>query len=256
MRSSRDGHDNGLPEPDLPPALGKVGNSFIAPFRVKNWKSEPIIVRLYSVQSDGTDLLDRKVVHHRRRECRSPLDVLSAFPFLPHGRPRRKRSAVFDNDLRISPTTSGTLTFTYTGRGGLPLPGLTFLYVVYIIVALALLYGLVRLFLFIRKKMQEVPVTGFAGHGGSRWLRPKAERPARRAAASAKAGPAPARGLASRTQAIPLIPVPPGAAGAHGRRPRPCREKVCSAHGDEPPGGLCQDPSCRKARCPLLSRCG
>ena len=156
------GMTTGFPSLIFPPALGKVGNRFNAPFRVKNWKSEPIIVRLSSVQSDGAELLDGKVTITVAPNAEAALDVPIRLPLsYPEGDHAANVQLVFENDLRISPT-SGTLSFTYTGRGGLPIPRLTFLYVVYILVGLALLYALIRLFLFLRKKLQEVPVTGFA----------------------------------------------------------------------------------------------
>jgi Mg-chelatase subunit ChlD len=156
------GMTTGFPTLVFPPALGKVGNRFIAPFRVKNWKSEPIIVQLSSLQSDGEELLDGKVSITVAANAEAPLDVPIRLPLsYPKGDHAANVQLTFNSDLRISPTT-GTLSFTYTGKGGLPLPRLTILYVVYILVALALLYALIRLFIFLRKKMQEVPVTGFA----------------------------------------------------------------------------------------------
>ena len=158
------GMTTGFPSLIFPPALGKVGNRFIAPFQVKNWKAEPIIVRLSSVQSDGTELLDGKVsiTVPRTRKPRWMCPSVCPSPILP-GDHAANVQLLFQNDLRISPT-SGTLSFTYTGKGvgGLPLPRLTYLYIVYIILALALLYALIRLFLFLRKKMQEMPAPGFA----------------------------------------------------------------------------------------------
>jgi hypothetical protein len=134
----------------------------VAPFRVKNWKSEPIIVRLSGVQSDGTELLDGKVSLTVAPNAEAALEVPIRLPLsYPQGDHTANVQLVFNDDLRISPT-SGTLSFIYTGKGGLPLPRLTILYVVYILIALALLYALIRLFIFLRKKMQEVPVTGFA----------------------------------------------------------------------------------------------
>jgi hypothetical protein len=161
-KQSVTGMTTGFPTLIFPPALGKVGNRFVAPFRVKNWKSEPIIVRLSGVQSDGTELLDGKVSLTMAPNAEAALDVPIRLPLsYPLGDHTANVQLVFNDDLRISPT-SGTLSFIYTGKGGLPLPRLTILYVVYILIALALLYALIRLFIFLRKKMQEVPVTGFA----------------------------------------------------------------------------------------------
>jgi Mg-chelatase subunit ChlD len=156
------GMTTGFPTLIFPPALGKVGNRFVAPFRVKNWKSEPIIVQLSSVLSDGTELLDRKVAITVAPNAEAALDVPIRLPAsYPQGDHTARVQLMFSDDLRISPT-SGSLAFTYTGAGGLPFPRLTILYALIILVALALLYALVRLFLFLRRKMQEIPVTGFA----------------------------------------------------------------------------------------------
>ncbi|MGA2765804.1 MAG: vWA domain-containing protein [Spirochaetia bacterium] len=174
------GITTGFPSLIFPPALGKVGNRFVAPFRVKNWKTEPIIVKLSSVQSDGTELLDGKVSITVAPNAEAPVDVPIHLPLsYPPGDHAANVQLFFQNDLRISPT-SGTLSFTYTGKGGLPLPRLTYLYIVYIILALALLYALIRLFLFLRKKMQEAPESGFAK---SRVLPAAGARESRRAAA-------------------------------------------------------------------------
>ena len=160
------GMTTGFPTLIFPGALGKVGNRFTAPFRVKNWKSEPIIVRLAGVQSEGAELLDRKISITVASNAEAPLDVPIRLPLsYPTGDHAATVQLIFENDLRISPT-SGTLSFTYTGRGGLPIPRLTFLYVIYILIALAVLYALVRLFLFLRSRLQVGTVTGFARSRG------------------------------------------------------------------------------------------
>jgi len=156
------GMTTGFPTLIFPPALGKVGNRFIAQFRVKNWKAEPIIVELSSVQSDGAALLDRKVSITVAANAEADLAVPIRLPrAYAKGDHAAGVQLSFNPDLRISPT-SGTLTFTYTGQGGLPLPRVSFLYAVLILVILALLYALIRLFIFLRRKMLEIPVTGFA----------------------------------------------------------------------------------------------
>jgi hypothetical protein len=66
---------------------------------------------------------------------------------------------VFDGDLRMSPT-QGALSFTFTGKGGIPIPRLTFLYGIYILFGLGVLYLLVRLFLFMRAKLGEATMPG------------------------------------------------------------------------------------------------
>ena len=197
------GMTTGFPTLIFPPPLGKVGNRFMAPFRVKNWKPEPIIVRLSSMQSDGAELLSAKVQITVAPNAEAALDVPIRLPAsYPTGDHTANVQLVFENDLRISPT-SGALTFTYTGRGGLPLPRLTFLYLIYILIALAILYALLRLFLFLRAKMQEAPVTGFTR---ARVIPAPAEgerRAARRGLAGAEKGGPAERPAASRR--VPLL---------------------------------------------------
>jgi Mg-chelatase subunit ChlD len=169
-KGSVTGVTTGYPTLVFPAALGKVGTRFSAPFRVKNWKTEPIIVSLSSVQSEGTELLEKKVSVTVPAGNEAALDVPLRLPLsYPTGAHDAKVQLVFDDDIRISPS-AGTLSFNYTGKGGFPIPRLTFLYVLYIILGLALIYGLVRLFLYMRKKLTETPLTGLArtraGTGG------------------------------------------------------------------------------------------
>ncbi len=98
--------------------------------------------------------------------------------------------------MRISPTT-GTLSFTYTGKGGLPIPRLTFLYILYIILAAAVIFLLVRLFLFMRDKLHEAPIAGYASAAGAG---------ARAAGAKGAAGRAGARAPA-QSRARKLVPL-------------------------------------------------
>ncbi|HET6451845.1 MAG TPA: vWA domain-containing protein [Spirochaetia bacterium] len=205
-KQSVTGVTTGYPTLIFPAVLGQVGNRFDAPFRVKNWKNEPLLLTLSSVQSEGTELLDHKV------SATIPASAEVAFPVplrLPVSYPKGSHSTqvtlVFDDDPRISPT-DGTLAFTYTGKGGFPFPRLTLLYGLYIVLGLALLYLLVRLFLFMRKKLAEAPLTGL---GRADALAEAGEQPGARAAASAGAhaagaGPAAAaRGAAARSAAPP-----------------------------------------------------
>ncbi|MGA2977495.1 MAG: VWA domain-containing protein [Spirochaetia bacterium] len=156
------GRTTGFPNLTFPGALGKVGTRFIAGFRIKNWKSEPIIVRLSSIQSDGIELLDKKVSLTIPASAEATLDAPIRLPLsFPKGDHQARVQLVFEDDLRISPT-SGVLSFTYTGKGGIPIPRLTFLYVLYIVLGLGVLYLLIRLFLYLRKKMGEAPLSGMA----------------------------------------------------------------------------------------------
>ena len=156
------GRMTGFPNLTFPSGLGKVGNRFTAPFKVKNWKAEPIIVRLSSIQSNGVELLEKKVAVTVPASGEAALDAPIRLPLsFPRGDQSMLLQLLFNDDLRISPT-SGTLSFTYTGKGGIPIPRLTFLYVLYIVLAGAVIYLLARLFLFMRKKLGETAAAGIS----------------------------------------------------------------------------------------------
>jgi Mg-chelatase subunit ChlD len=162
------GVTTGYPTLLFPAALGQVGKTFAALFRVKNWKAEPIMLSLSSVQSEGSELLERKVVVTVPANGDVPFTVPLRLPMsYPKGAHDAAVRLVFDDDPRISPI-EGTISFTYTGQGGLPLPRLTFLYVVYILLGLAAIFLLVLLFRYLRKKLGEAPLAGIARvHGAS-----------------------------------------------------------------------------------------
>lgn len=194
-KQSVTGMTTGFPTLLFPSPLGKVGNRFSAPFRVKNWKSEPIILHLSSVQSDGAELLERKVSVTVQPRGEAPLDVPLRLPLsYPLGDHSITIKLVFDDDARISPTT-GTLTFSYTGRGGFPLPRLTWFYVIYIVVGLGIIALLIWLFFFMRKKLREVHEAGLAVPRKAPPSRARgAERGRKAAAEQAAAPPAPPPG--------------------------------------------------------------
>ncbi len=156
------GVTTGYPTLIFPPARGQVGIRFDAPFRVKNWKTEPLMLTLSSVQSEGTELLDHKVTLTIPASAEVPFPVTVRLPpSYPKGAHSAPVTLVFDDDPRISPT-QGTLSFTFTGRGGFPFPRLTLLYGLYILLALAVLYLLIRLFLYMKSKLTEAPISGLA----------------------------------------------------------------------------------------------
>jgi hypothetical protein len=156
------GRTTGFPNVTFPGALGKVGSRFIAPFKIKNWKPEPIIVRLSSIQSDGAELLEKKVTLPVPASSEATLEAPIRLPMsYPKGDHQARVELLFEDDLRISPT-AGVLDFSYTGKGGIPIPRLTFLYVLYIVLGLGLIYLLVRLFIYMRRKLAEAPITGIA----------------------------------------------------------------------------------------------
>ena len=214
------GRTTGFPNLTFPPNLGKVGNRFNAPFKVRNWKAEPIIVQLSGVQSNGLDLLEKKVALTVPAMGEATLDApLHLALSFPRGDQALHVQLIFQDDLRISPT-AGTLSFTYTGKGGIPIPRLTLLYVLYILVGIALIYLLVRLFLFMRKKLLEAPVernvrAAPAGRSAAPGRRRKAEE--------SPASGAPAAHAGSR-KLVPLLGErtgPPAPAAIPARRVRP-----------------------------------
>ena len=113
------GHDHGLPRPSFSRRpWGRWAHRFFAPFRVKNWKNEPIIVQLTSVQSDGVELLERKVsvtvpAEWPRPRWMCPVRLPLSYPRGDHS---MSIKLVFDDDARISPT-SGTLVLHATRAG-------------------------------------------------------------------------------------------------------------------------------------------
>lgn len=201
------GVTTGYPTLIFPAALGNVGTRFTALFKVKNWKTEPIIARLSSVQSEGTELLEKKLAITVPAGGEAALDVPLKLPLsYPKGAHDAKVQLIFDDDIRISPT-EGTLSFTFTGEGGIPIPRLTFLYVLYIVLGLAVIYLLARLFLYMRKKVGEAPLSGLARRHGAGM---KAE------GAGAGAGTAAGGRGAAR---VPLMGAPPAKPGTHRQIP-------------------------------------
>jgi len=159
----------GFPSLAFPAHLGKVGNRFVVPFKVRNNDAaNPILVSLVSIQSEGSQLLEKRVQLAVPPNTEAVLEAHVRLPIsFPKGEHQRTVQLVFEDDVRISPTT-GTLSFTYTGKGGLPIPRLTFLYILYIILAAAVIFLLVRLFLFMRQKLHEAPITGYSGAAGGK----------------------------------------------------------------------------------------
>jgi Mg-chelatase subunit ChlD len=187
------GRTTGFPNLTFPPHLGKVGNRFNAPFKVRNWRDEPIIVRLSGIQSDGLDLLEKQVSLTVPGMGEASLDAPIRLPItFPLGDQAIHVQLVFQDDIRISPT-AGTLSFIYTGKGVIPIPQLRVVYVLIIVLAIALIYLLVRLFLFMRKKLLEAPVqqsvrAATTGRAAAPARRRMAEAPPTPGAPAARAG--------------------------------------------------------------------
>jgi hypothetical protein len=219
------GRTTGFPNLTFPSGLGKVGNRFNAPFKVKNWKAEPIIVRLSSIQSNGVELLEKKVAVTVPASGEAALNASIRLPLsFPRGDQSMLLQLLFEDDLRISPT-SGTLSFTYTGRGGIPIPRLTFLYVLYIVLAGGVIYLLARLFLFMRKKLGETAAAGIS-RSRERHAAAEAATAAGRTPDGRRRGPPAPAGHAARTQGRKRIPLlgaaeKPGTPAIPARRVRP-----------------------------------
>jgi hypothetical protein len=192
----------GFPAVTFPEPLGEVARRFTVPLGVRNFSKDPILVRLSGAEIDHVAVLERPV------EIAVPADssgVLEARLRLPLSFPTgpQERVLVLDlpAELRISPL-EGTISFSYTGRGSLNLPRFSLLYVVYLLVAAAAVYALVRLFLLMRRKLHETSLAGLAKSAAGE------PRPVAAAAASA---PAP---LLVRRPRVPLME-------AGGHRPAP-----------------------------------
>jgi hypothetical protein len=193
----------GYPTLSFPGPLGEVGRRFTVPLTVRNFSKDPILVRLAAAAIDHVDVLERPA------EVAVPADssqVLEARLRLPLSFPTgaQERVVVLDlpTGLRISPV-QGTISFTYTGRGGLNLPRFSVLYVVYLLLAAGAVYALVRLFLLMRRKLHEVSLAGLA--------KSPAGEPIAASRTSAAGARRPVRGRPSAAPVVPphrkLIPI-------------------------------------------------
>jgi hypothetical protein len=177
----------GLPTLTFPNDLGRVGRRFNAPFLVSNYGSEAIIVRLSSVLSDGEELLERPVSATVPAGAERTLNVpINLPPSFISGAYEKRIRLTFKDDIRISPS-EGTLSFTFTGQRGLVFQWSYLLYVLYAVVGAGVIYLLVRLILYMRKKLHELPQT----QGSHAVSHPPAQEPEPR---TAKAMPHPSRG--------------------------------------------------------------
>jgi len=181
----------GYPALAFPGPLGEVGRRFSVPLTVRNFAKDPILVRLAGAQIDHVDVLERPAEIAIAPDSSGVLEARLRLPLsFPTGAQERVLVLQLPGDLRISPV-QGTISFSYTGRGGLNLPRFSFLYVVYLLLAAGAVYALVRLFLLMRRKLHEVSLAGLAN------------APAAGAAGSSRAGVAAARG---RPAAVPVAP--------------------------------------------------
>ncbi len=149
------GQTTGFPTLRFPGNLGTIGSRFRLPLAITNYRQEPIIVRLAAVESGGSQLLERKVAVTVPPGKEVRLDAPLALPAgLPKGEQTMRIRLQFEDDLRISPT-DGDISFTLAA-GGISLPHVNLMYVLYIAGAAVIVFLLVMLFLFMRRKLHEV----------------------------------------------------------------------------------------------------
>jgi hypothetical protein len=159
-RGTITGQTTGFPTLKFPDNLGRIGTRFRATFRITNYRAEPIIVRLAAVEAGGSQLLDRAVSVTVPARNEAAMDVpLRLPPGTATGEQTLNVRLRFQDDLRISPT-EGDLAFTFTGGAGFSLPRLNFLYILFIVLGVVLAVLLVLLFLFMRRKLNEVSLAG------------------------------------------------------------------------------------------------
>lgn len=198
----------GYPTLAFPGPLGEVGRRFTVPLRVRNFSKDPILVRLSGAQIDHVELLERPVEVAVPADSSGVLDARLRLPLsFPTGSQERVLVLELPAGLRISPV-QGTLSFTYTGRGGLNLPRFNVLWVVYLLLVAGAVYALVRLFLLMRRKLHETSLAGLA--------KSSAAVPARARPTAAAVPVAPAR-----RKIVPLMESGPHAAVPVVRESRP-----------------------------------
>jgi hypothetical protein len=225
----------GYPTLTFPGPLGDVTRRFTVALRVRNFSKDPILVRLAGAQIDHVEVLERPA------EIAVPADstgVLEARLRLPLSFPTGLQERVLVLDLppglRISPV-EGTISFAYSGRGGLNLPRFSILYVVYLVLAAAAVYALVRLFMLMRRKLHETSLAGIAKSAAAEPTA-AAAGPARRAAR-----PAPTPSL--RRARVPLMDVgarrpAPVVPALHAVRPTPASLRRSLPSVGRSPSGL------------------
>jgi hypothetical protein len=154
----------GLPLLQFPGDLGKVGRLFSAPFHVRNFRDETIILRLTGVRTEvagrKADLLARRVTVTVPPGGEASFHVPVRLPStLAEGPAALEVELEFSNDsLRVSPR-HGTLRFSYfPGALAVLLRLVTLLYAA--LGALAL-FILIRLLLLIRLRMETKPAAPF-----------------------------------------------------------------------------------------------
>jgi hypothetical protein len=188
----------GYPTLSFPGPLGEVGRRFTVPLNVRNFSKDPILVRLASAQIDHLDVLERPVEVAIPANATGVIEARLRLPLsFPTGSQERVLVLDLPAGLRISPI-QGTLSFTYTGRGGLNLPRFRLLYLGYLLLGALVVSVLVWLFLLMRRKLHE---TSLAGLAESSTGKPAAARHPARAGATAAAAPV----VPARRKLVPIM---------------------------------------------------
>lgn len=107
----------GAPEILFPQHLGRVRSSFTVPFKVKNYRETPVLVRLNQVMMEGQNVLNKPA---SVKVAKNSTETLEAQIVLPKGMELGEKSLpvelIFDDSVRVFPT-NGVLSFTYVKPG-------------------------------------------------------------------------------------------------------------------------------------------
>ena len=221
----------GFPAVTFPEPLGEVARRFTVPLGVRNFSKDPILVRLSGAQIENVEVLERPVEIAVPADSTGVIEARLRLPLsFPTGPQERVLVLELPAELRISPL-EGPISFSYTGRGSLNLPRFSLLYVVYLLVAAAAVYALVRLFLLMRRKLHETSLAGLAISAAGE------PRPA------VAVAPVPAAALVRRSR-VPLLeagarhPAAPAAPAARPVRPTPASLRRSLPRVGGAPSGL------------------
>jgi hypothetical protein len=149
----------GAPEIIFPGHLGKVKAGFAVPLRVKNYRENPVLVKLNQILMEGQNILNKPVSVKvpGNSEAELPAQVV-----LPKGMELGEKSyaveLVFDETVRVFPR-KGVLAFTYV-RPGLGIDVSVTLRIVLLVLCILLGVGLLFLLfrsLFTQAKPQRRP---------------------------------------------------------------------------------------------------
>ncbi len=148
----------GFPVLEFPGYVGEVSRRFKARFQVNNPAKAPVLLVLSEIRTDGYNILGKRITVRIKPEQKKRLSLPIKLPdSLPEGEHQLPIKLIFRDDSHIAPT-QGILQFTYVpGRSILPY----FLYLLILVVLLLLLYILIRLFIVLKNRIQELSFPQF-----------------------------------------------------------------------------------------------